>query len=369
MKNIYFILFFALVLGVWSGMHFFVYFRMSRLLDIGTRGRLYLKVFLILMAVTLLLGRIIASHLHSYIMMEISYYWLAVIPLLFFLLVVVLPVNLAVPRWNTATAFTVLGLTALITVAGMINYARGYIIRQVTLTTPSRVSFSNPVRIVQISDLHMSGNTPIVWVRGMIDDTLAQNPDLIVITGDILDEELPKNNSLIKEFSRLKAPFGVFAVSGNHELYNGIQHVERFLQAAGITFLRNERCDLGNELSLYGFDDEEFSRMDKSLRGRQLELLNQLDPNRYNVLLYHRPTGFEEHARKGIHLQLSGHTHAGQTVPLNLIVFSIFRYPCGLYHFGSSAIYTSRGTGVWGPPVRFPLRSELTVFDIRPTSL
>lgn len=366
MKILQYILFLSMVLAVWTAMHLFVYSRLSRTLILGAKGRLVMKTVLVFLALSLVLGRVMASRFHSYLLLEISYLWLGLVSLLFFLLLVALPLNLLKPAWNQTVTWAAIGLTVLITAAGIYNYARGHVIERIKLTVPPSVALSGSLKVVHLSDLHMDRNFSRERIIRIVDDTMSQSPDLIVITGDILEGEIPSNHHILKEFSRLRAPLGVFAVSGNHEMYTGVRHVEKFLQQAGVTFLRNQRLDVGRGLSIFGFDDDEFRIVDKGMRKKQLALLDGLDPGRYNILLYHRPTGFEEHVQKGVHLQLSGHTHAGQTVPLNLIVFSIFRYPSGLYRLGESAIYTSRGTGVWGPPIRFPLPSELTVFEICP---
>lgn len=366
MKVLPIVFFVSLILCVWSGMHLLVYFRLVKLFTFGPRVRLLLKIVLLALALSFVIGRILAEKFHFYLLQEISYIWLGVVSLLFFLVLTAIPVNLLKPRWNVALAWTVLALTLLITVAGLINYGRGHVINRIRLNAPATVSLTRTVKLVQLSDLHIARNSSMNRISRIVDDTLAQAPDLIVITGDILEEEMPLEDGLVHQFSRLKAPLGVYAVSGNHELYTGLRYVESFLKACNIVFLRNERLDIGSELTLLGFDDREFLRLDKNLRNRQLELLHSVDRQRYNILLYHRPEDFAEHVGYGIHLQLSGHTHAGQTIPLNLIVFAGFRYPSGLYRLQDSSIYTSKGTGIWGPPLRFPFRSELTVFSIVP---
>jgi len=364
MKLLPFITFLTVVIAIWSFMHIFVYYRIIHLWSIAPGIRLMIKIVLLVLALSFFLGRLLASWLHSYWLMEISYIWLGVLSLFFFLLLVALPLNKIMPQWNSATAKTTLILTLLISVLSLINYARGHIVHQIELRTPSSLSLAKSLKIVQLSDLHISRNTPHQRVHRIIEDTLDQTPDLIVLTGDILEEAVPIDNYLVSEFSRLKAPLGVFATTGNHELYAGIQNAKDFLQACDIRLLRNQRIDIGDDISLIGFDDDEFKRRDEQISIEQMAVLKSLDNKRYNILLYHRPTYFAEHVQSGIHLQLSGHTHAGQTIPLNLIVYFYFRYPFGLHYLGESAIYTSRGTGIWGPPMRFPFRSEIAVFTV-----
>lgn len=359
-----FILFLTIVLSVWTGMHLLIYFRLTHLIPVSARTRLIFKIGLILLSSTIVIGRFLSAWLHTHLLQDISYIWLGVMATLFFLLCLAWPLNALKPQWNGPAAGVVIILTVLISLLGLINHARGHVVNRIQLTTPEQGGSNKDLKIVQLSDLHLERNTSPGWVRRLVDDTLAEKPDLIVITGDILEESLLEGSSAIREFSRLRAPLGVYAVSGNHEVYTGIHHVEAFLKTCGIEFLRNEQRNIDAGVTIIGFDDDELGRGDVNFQSRQLALLGNLDPKRYNVLLYHRPTGFEKHVGMGVDLQLSGHTHAGQTVPMNLIVQLYYRYPQGLYFFKSGAIYVSRGTGIWGPPMRFPGRSELSVISI-----
>jgi predicted MPP superfamily phosphohydrolase len=362
MRVLTFILFLSVVLTVWTGMHLLVYSRITHLLLLSGRTRLALKTALVLLALSVVLGRVFSVWLQSHLLMDLSYIWMGVLAALFFLLLLVWPINLWKPQWNSGAAWTALALTLLISVAGAINYARGPVLERIGLNTA--LPLKESVKIVQLSDLHIERNSSLNWVRRIVDETLSQNPDLIVITGDILEESLPVDSPITAEFSRLKARLGVFAVTGNHEVYTGIHHVESFLKASGINLLRNQRMDLADRVTLIGFDDDEIGRGVAGFGEHRLTLLENLDPGRYNILLYHRPTGFDVHTAKGVHLQLSGHTHAGQTLPMNIIVQFYYRYPQGLHQSDKGSIYVSRGTGIWGPPMRFPFRSELTLLTI-----
>ncbi len=156
----------------------------------------------------------------------------------------------------------------------------------------------------------------------------------------------------------LKAKHGVLAVTGNHEFYAGIDLFLELARKSNWRVLRNETWSLDNKLDVIGLDDDA-GRGFKS-PGPDLEAaLRTPTANVPRVLLYHRPNSFAEAVSRGVDLQLSGHTHAGQIPPMDLLVWLTYRYPAGLYRLGRSHIHTSAGTGTWGPPMRFLSRSEI----------
>lgn len=359
-----FITFLGIVILVWTGMHLLTYFRLVSTFSFSPNAKLLFKLLLSTLALSFFLGRFFAARFNSYLVMEISYIWLGLISTLFFFLLLAWPVGRLMPGLAQKSVWTALILTLLVSLVGLYIHARGYALRQISISLPKANYLSRDLKLVHLSDLHIDGRMTVEQIRRLVDDTLHQSPDLILVTGDILEEDVPLDTHLVAEFSRLKAPMGTFAVTGNHELYVGVDHVARFLDSCGITLLRNRKVDLDCGLTLVGFDDEAFFRQDKGLRKRQLDILDSLSAQRFNLLMFHRPSFFAEHARRGVDLQLSGHTHAGQTVPLNLIVFLMFKYPYGLHHLDNAAIYTTSGTGIWGPPMRFPIRSEIVALTL-----
>ena len=157
----------------------------------------------------------------------------------------------------------------------------------------------------------------------------------------------------------------VFAVPGNHEFYSGIENFLNFARMANIQVLRNENVTIADGIQIIGIDD----KAGKMISGRDVDLRSAaLDCNFNNpvILLSHRPTNFEESAGIGVDLQLSGHTHAGQIPPMDLIVRLVYKYPYGLYKYKSAFIYTTCGTGIWGPPMRLFSQSEIVKIDLVP---
>jgi predicted MPP superfamily phosphohydrolase len=163
-------------------------------------------------------------------------------------------------------------------------------------------------------------------------------------------------------------PLGKFAIAGNHEFYAGIRQSGRFLRAAGFKFLRNEDFELNGLINLVGVDDPAGKRRYPEIGqvGKEEKiLLADLDSERFTLLLKHRPT-VEIESLGRFDLQLSGHTHGGQIFPFNLITRLFYPRERGLYRLDKeSVLYVSRGTGTWGPPMRFLSPPEVTLIELQ----
>jgi predicted MPP superfamily phosphohydrolase len=222
-----------------------------------------------------------------------------------------------------------------------------------------------PVRIVQVSDLHLSDfDGYFQQVAGLVQGL---SPDLIILTGDYLEEE--RNIRGVLDFLRsLRAPSGIFAVQGNWEYWSRLEgeNLRRHFHGAGVRLLINERADLdigGQQLSLLGLDYPSSSDHLQGLQG-------QADPARFNLLLSHVPAFAHEQLDRHIGLILSGHTHGGQVrlpllPPLYLPRFS-GRFVSGLYQAGryDTPLYVNRGIGTSILPVRLNCRPEITVIEL-----
>jgi hypothetical protein len=162
---------------------------------------------------------------------------------------------------------------------------------------------------------------------------------------------------------------GKYAVTGNHEYYSGIPGALAFFESAGFHVLRDETAVLPGVANIVG---KEY-RAPRAFPGspahprRLPDLVRAGEPGLFTLLLNHLPAGFgEEAAPAGVDLQLSGHTHDGQLFPFRLLVRLSFRHVAGLYRQGDSLLYVSRGTGTWGPPLRFLAPPEVTLIELVP---
>ncbi|HXT96208.1 MAG TPA: metallophosphoesterase [Polyangia bacterium] len=220
------------------------------------------------------------------------------------------------------------------------------------------------LRIVQLTDIHVGPTIGRDFVEQIVARTNALVPDLIAITGDLVDGSVAHLAPAIAPLAGLRAPHGVFFVTGNHEYFSGAQAWMNELRRLGIRVLRNERISIGNGTAgfdLAGVDDRSSERygglapLDALRRA-----LGDRDPSRELVLLAHQPRTLLDAEPFGVGLQLSGHTHGGQMWPFNFIVQLQQPFIAGLHRRGGTQIYVSRGTGYWGPPMRLGAPAEIT---------
>ncbi len=221
------------------------------------------------------------------------------------------------------------------------------------------------VSIVQLTDVHVGPFIGRRFMQMLVDAVIAEKPDVVVITGDLVDGDVASLGSAVAELARMRARFGTHFVTGNHEYYSGDLEWTLFLDRLGMTVLRNGRVaigDGGGVFDLVGVDDWSGGRR-RNRPGYDLDAaLARRDPERAAVLLAHQPENFEVAAERGIDLQISGHTHGGQVFPMTELVSLKYRYHRGLYRHGDSRLYVSRGCGFWGPPSRIGSPPELVKF-------
>lgn len=253
------------------------------------------------------------------------------------------------------------GLALLVALYGAYA-ARQVQVEQFTIPTAKLPLRVQRLRLVQISDLHISVMTDDNWVRGIIARVQQLQPDLVLATGDMADGDMAVHRELADAFAALKPRYGKFAVTGNHEFYSGLPQALAWLDAAGFQILRGEsgKYDMLNIAGVddYGHDSEARRLVDER------ELLATLPRAQFTLLLRHRPD--VPPATIGLFdLQLSGHTHRGQIFPFNFIASMVTGRETGWHDLGSgSQLYVSRGTGTWGPPLRVLAPPEITVFDL-----
>jgi predicted MPP superfamily phosphohydrolase len=248
-----------------------------------------------------------------------------------------------ISRWAAVGAIT------LLTVYSLVN---AWQIEVKSLNIPAPVNLD----IVQLSDIHR-GSVSQHHLQRLVQKTNDLNPDVVLITGDLLDPAGRLTSESIQPLSQLMAP--VYWISGNHERYAGMDKVMALLKEMSVIPLRNEVASVSG-IQLIGIDDSDN-------RGQVASVLPslQLDPDCYTILMYHQPEGVDAAAKAGINLMLCGHTHYGQIWPFNWVVRSRFQYLRGLHHIGDMALYISTGSGTWGPPMRLGSRNQITQIHLK----
>jgi predicted MPP superfamily phosphohydrolase len=231
------------------------------------------------------------------------------------------------------------------------------------------------IRIVQLSDVHLGLVIRESRLKRMLGIVREARPDILVSTGDLIDGRLSRREGsavyrpLAAMLREVHAPYGRFAVTGNHEYYAGVEQSLEITRAAGFRVLRNEAVQLDNGMIISGCDDATWKRMSlPPPKPDEAELLKLLPPDRFRLHLKHRP--LVDPGNEGLFdLQLSGHIHRGQIFPFYLLTRFSFPIPSGTTRLrNSSMIHVSRGAGTWGPPIRFLAPPEITVIDIVPAA-
>jgi hypothetical protein len=223
--------------------------------------------------------------------------------------------------------------------------------------------------IVQISDLHIGESRGGAWVRQIVDQVNLLKPDLVAITGDLVDASPQQLRDEVSPIKALRAARGVYFVTGNHEQYAGLAEWLPVFEELGLRVLRNERVSIGSSAAsfdLVGVDDDGAHGADGESGPDLAKATAGRDPRRTAVLLAHQPKIARDAAAYGIDLVLAGHTHGGQIWPFSAFVRLQQPYLRGLYAVSArTRLYVTDGTGYWGPPMRLGTRNEIVRVVLR----
>jgi uncharacterized protein len=221
--------------------------------------------------------------------------------------------------------------------------------------------------IVQLTDLHVGSLLDGGWLEEVVNRTNALSPDVVVITGDLVDGSVPALRDAVASVGRLHARYGVYFVTGNHEYYSGVDDWVRELRRLGLEVLHNERVVIGTPEASYdlaGIDDATAHQFGNGHGADLGRALTGYDRSRELVLLAHQPKAVAEAAASGVGLVLSGHTHGGQIWPWGYLVRLTQPFVSGFGRVGNTQIYVSSGTGFWGPPIRLGAPPEITLVEL-----
>jgi hypothetical protein len=375
-----FIIGIAVTIAVYGLLNFYVLRRGWKALA-GTGGfRAVLLGVMLAGAVSVVAGRLLESQGSSLFADAITvfgYEYLIFILYLFLLTVLVdlvrlvdsfvpfFPGSLRSARTGGRLAFAlVFGTVLLVLAAGTVQALR-LRTRTVPLPIAKPAGALKKLRAVQISDVHVSPVMPVSRLARIVDRVNALAPDIVFITGDLVSDDTPSRElrRVSEVLRRLQPPLGVFACTGNHEYYGGLERTCAAIRAGGVRILEDEAVLVADSFYVIGRKDPT-SVPRGGVRTPLSEILSGVDKSRPLLLLDHQPIHLEEAAAAGIDLQLSGHTHNGQVFPINLINKRIYELNWGLLKKGPTRFYVTSGAGTWGPPVRLGSTSEIVLFEI-----
>lgn len=375
-----FLLFLAVFLSVYGGMHYYIYKKVEPLLTTTQGYVTWVFVLLVMMPlITQLMvhanwigaARVAAGLGYTWMGFAFLFFWFALIN---DVLRGLLWLSSKADRFDTSpwlvlsspqvtVAILVMALAACVYGA----YAATQIhLTQVKVHTSKFAPGEATFRIVQISDLHLGLLTSEARVRQLVETINGLQPNLIVSTGDLIDMQTNHIGRFARTLRSLHATHGCYAVTGNHEAFAGLDAALTFTREAGFTLLSAQGQPVGNRLNLVGVDDPTVTRAAAQPPPPEASVLQQFDNGRMTILLKHQPV-VNEASTPYLDLQLSGHVHGGQIFPFGLFTWLVYRADMGLSQVAPETwLNVTYGSGTWGPPIRFLAPPEIVIIDILP---
>lgn len=350
-----FIIFFSIFFSIYLAMHYYVFWRMSILLNISRNVWFYAAVVALALSfpVTSLIERFLDGPVCR-LFYTLAATWLGALFLMLCLLAVYEVLRPFVKLSSPAVGIAVISITLILVVYGILN-ASILKVHEIELPVPD---IKDEVSIVQLSDIHLGTIHDAHYLRRIVDEVNGLDPDMVLITGDLVDGSGRLDDNSLAPFKDMKAK--MYFATGNHETYEGLDIMMSLLNKTKINVLRNEVAHYKG-IQIVGLDNPGEGIRDQNLSLKHMKI----DKDVPAVLMYHPPLGFADAVNAGIDLQLSGHTHRGQIMPFNIFTRMFYKHTYGLYEKDGAYLYVSSGTGTWGPPMRIGSNSEIVLLHLK----
>ncbi|MBN2616137.1 MAG: metallophosphoesterase [Bacteroidales bacterium] len=371
-----FLIFFSLVISLYSAVNYYIISKGLSVIPAQSPWRTVWIWGVIVLAAAFIAGRFLERAFMSpvsTILIWVGAVWMAIVVYLLLMLLVVDLVGL-LDRWfgflpafihhhplktKQTLAVAISSVTFLLVLGGFIN-TRFIKVRNINLAVHKKAGKLKSLHVVAFSDVHLGTVMGERHLNRIVQTANALQPDVILIPGDIIDEDIGPvvNSHMGSVLKTLKAKYGVYAVTGNHEYIGGVNNAKKFLSEHGVQMLNDTVVEVDHSFYVAGREDRTKNRMGNG-RKDLASLLAEVPRDKPVILLDHQPYHLEEARQQGVDLQLSGHTHHGQIWPFNFITKQIFELSRGYLKKGDTHIYVSSGVGGWGPPVRTVSRPEI----------
>ena len=382
MKTINVVIFFSLVIGILTSVNFYICIRGLQAIPYESIIRVPYIIFFIIISSSYIAGRILERYsicIASDVLIWIGSFWLGIMLYLFLGVVIfdivrfinwlagIVPVpSTGYDRIKLIAALAVAASAAMAVFGGYINTLHPRITTLV-IDIPKKAGDRACLDIALVTDIHLGTIISNSRLQNMVDMVNSIHPDLVLLGGDIVDEDLAPviENNLGELLRSIRSRIGTFAVTGNHEYIGGVEQACRYLSEHGVRMLRDEAICIDSCLFLVGREDRS-SRQFTGTRRKQLgEILQGIDRSYPIILMDHQPFHLSEAAGQGVDLQLSGHTHDGQLWPASIITGAIYEVSSGYKKIGGANVYVSSGYGTWGPPSRVGTSPEVVHIKLR----
>ena len=380
MKKYQMIVFFSIVLTIYSLVNIYLFYKGYNAISCLKNNRFIYAITFFLLAVLFIVAKILESK-HSSVITDvfniIGGFWLAFMlyGFLFFLLSDIILLLLRIPgiiagdnvlQYRKWSFILIVSVSSLLIIGGFIN-AIIPVTREYNITINKPAGSVKTLRIAAVSDIHLGSiirKRSLKKLSVMIKD---MKPDIVFLLGDIVDGEIGPvlRGDLLQYFTWPDCTDGLYAITGNHEFIGGASRTIPYIESKGIRVLKDEMVTLEGGIQLLGRIDRDSFRFYRKERMTLGELMKLADTTKPVILLDHQPFHLDETAKYGVDLQLSGHTHNGQMWPLNYVTKMIYELSYGYMKKGNTNFIVSSGYGLWGPRVRSGSRSEVLLINIK----
>ncbi len=372
-------LFFLTIVLIYGGLHAYIFLRVRSAFAISPPTAIVLAAFMLFMVFAFFLIRALEQHEYentARVLAYAAYFWMAAVFLFFCSSIVLDIVHLIIRAagWFSrsdvsaallpvrASFFISLGIAIAVCVSGYFD-AKDIRIERVRIKTEKLPAGMDKLTIVQISDVHLGLIVRSERLEQMLNVVRAAKPDIFVSTGDLVDAQINHLTGLAEALKGIQTRYGNYAITGNHEYYAGLRTALIFTKEAGFTILQNEAVNAG-PITIAGVDDRTAVQLKLENPISEKDLLAKLPRDRFVLFLKHQPR-IDEATVGLFDLQMSGHTHKGQIFPFNVVTRLVFPRNAGTYDLGKGSIlHVNRGTGTWGPPIRFLAPPEVTIYEL-----
>ena len=381
MKSYQFLIFFSIVMVIYAAINYYIYARAMQAIPATSSFRIGFKWGFLLLVSAYVAGRIMERvylSVFSDVLTWIGSFWLAI--MIYGLLLVVLidiirltnhftgflPQSFYSAQGKATILYLSMAAVGIIVLAGHINAITPRV-NKFTLEVDKQANGLKELNIAMASDIHMGTLVGPRRMGKLVKLINTQKPDIILLAGDIVDEDLAPviRQNLGQCLQKLSAPMGIFGITGNHEYIGGANQAVKYLETNGITMLRDTVANIAGSFYVAGREDRDKNRFSGKNRLEVAELLRNIDHSLPIILLDHQPFALEKAAEAGVDLQFSGHTHHGQLWPGNFITKAMYEVSMGYKKKGNTHFYVSPGYGGWGPPVRIGNRPEIVMVKLK----
>lgn len=367
------VLFLLTFLTVYTCMNALVYYKARALLPDRWGAHYYLLLFLVLMVVAPIGTRLLERNGYEWaakLVGYIGYYWMGFVFLSLWGFLVVGAIGLAFKLLNSLSitnlpSFAGKGSSLIVFATVLVICVYGHVeahrikVERVEIKTDRLPQGMQSLKIAQISDVHLGIINGKRRLEEIVNLIRAEQPDLIVATGDLVDGDMARNGEIHQLLNQIQPPLGKYAVTGNHEFYAGLAQALETIERSGFRVLRGEGIAIDGVLNVVGIDDPTIGSVTD-----EASLLSSTRNGLFTLFLKHRPEVPKESLGL-FDLQLSGHTHRGQIFPFRFFTGMVYPMQSGLYDLpDGSKLYTSRGSGTWGPPIRVLSPPEVTIIEL-----